>query len=186
MKNPLYDLLNQCCEKKKIVSIFSDIDSVDCFNVGIICNVSEDWTIAVCVDDLGNDIGITAIRTELIYALQYDDTYTNSIKQIWNGENVYPLQLVDVSINPLHALFHLSCEKHKLISCEINNSGNWDVMGYVQSIDGDVISFIPIDDNGKQDGVLHFCSAVLTRVEMFPARKKGCHKSSIISFPKKK
>lgn len=185
MESPLLDTLKFCRDKRTVISVFSDITDPEKFSVGMVRFANNDWTCMDCIDADGKFYGLCAVKTELIYSVISGDRYTLTVASAWNGETSDLSGIKDGDGDPLGAALSYASKKHLPADFEYADSGSWDMTGYVADVGDRVITLIPADDNGEEDGVCFTDKSVLTRVELYP-ENDGRGGSSVIMFRNKK
>ena len=165
MQSYMIQTLLSYCQKRAIVSIYSDMATPEVFRVGIILSCDTKRTVLYCLDETGLFSGIKLLLTGNIYCIQYCDAYTKEIAAKWKGEIQIPTDVFWQKSDALKALLLYWQKKDQTVSFELHNSGTWDVSGRIFSLEADAVVLNAIDDD-TGDGLCVLCYDAITEINI--------------------
>lgn len=171
MSQALLPILTKLVKKGTPVSLFSDREDVGCFGVGFLLQADDRWITLSCLDEEGRYCGLRVIATELVYNLQYDDSYTASVYRQWlfrvynDGTKRPPADRTSCGLS-LDDMLTLSKKTHSLLQFEFFDSGDWDTAGWLKDREGDALTLILADDKDVPDGMSVIDLGSVTRIDV--------------------
>lgn len=147
--------------KDKLYEIYANDIDTDTFWVGYIVGKDEEFLLIQCLDFYGNYDGITCLPNETVFSLREDTVYLKSIEKLakircTSVENVYPEKdLMNSIVEQIH--------RNKRI-CTLRLCGDdFEIDGYISSVDDETLTMSLVDDKGNNDGT---CVVELDRVSL--------------------
>lgn len=152
-KNQLINkTLQELTSLKEIVLIYTDDKDTETFSVGYILAHSQNDIIIAYVDSLGNNDGFLGKKLSDIIKLEYKSKYSTKIQKLNKLKNntIEPILLQNEFL--FVDLMIYAYKFKKIVSIELFNSGIDDVIGYVESIEGNSAKIKLINNYGEYDG----------------------------------
>ena len=154
MNDVIYEKILEICGKDEIVSIYN-YDDNEKFDVGFILAASEEYYIIKNINEEGKYNGYILGEMSNISALGVRENYLYNILVLYDmAKRRHLLKDIEGS-NLIVELLNYSKKENYIISLEVNNSGNFDVQGFISSVDEKCIIVDKINDDGKKDGYIY-------------------------------
>ncbi len=172
MIKKLYSL----CENKEKVSLYTDYNESNNFSFGTILAVNDAEIAINMLTPDGEDDGIKVIDTESVFKVEEKGQYHEKMEKLCSMHNpvTYSFNIIDDDIMKSAVLFALNEER--IASIELRDSGYFDVVGYVKSVDSDDCEIQVIDEYGYEDGICYISLYDITSIQTCSQDEKRIEK----------
>lgn len=148
----MIEQLKEICTKRKFVSIYTNSADSDRFCYGKVLSVNEEEILLYLISPDGEYDGLSVKNTNSIFRVEYGGEYERKMLSLMTEENLdYFEQYIDDNDLFLSVLI-LSQKCNKIVSVEVENSGNFCITGIVEDVNEDVCKIKQFDDYGNFDG----------------------------------
>jgi len=149
--------------KEKIVSVYSDPDSMDKFSAGFVSECTEDMVLLKHVSPIGTYDGYAVIRLENISRIDSDGIYERKLELLYSTQKQkHPKRLIRKKVNSETNLFFetlkVAQEKAFLVNVSLDSNNNQEsAIGYVKKLDKESLIIQQLSLSGVDDGetILH-------------------------------
>jgi hypothetical protein len=139
-------------EERKIVSVYTNIDDTTKFMVGYILGVNDEWFVLLSISPTGMYDGLIIDQVNRVLRMNVDSKYEKKILSL-QQDNIQETELITFRKENIMLEFLNFAEKNKhIISVEIENSGCYEIQGYINKIKHEVIIIDEISEYGENDG----------------------------------
>ncbi len=172
MINKLYDF----CTTKEKISVYTNVNEADKFIYGTILSVDENRIAINMINPNGDDDGIKAFAVNNIFRVENGGLYHKKMEKLLSLDNPpnYNINFIENDIMKSILLFAQST-KH-IVSVELCDSGYFDVVGFVSSIDKTDCEVQLIDEYGVNDGNAFISLLDITAVQLCSDDEKRIEK----------
>lgn len=152
MNDVLYEKLTCLSEEGEIISLYSNED-FEQFCVGYILKINRNYILMQHISPNGKYDGYIFKKTSDIYRVGYDESYTKKVKKLYDQECCKHEDIIIDSEDILVSFLKKASERRWIVALELNQSGLYDVQGFVLEVDEENIVIQEISDDGKYDGI---------------------------------
>ena len=151
----MLEILKELCKKEKYISLYVNVNDLECFKYGKILAVNQLFTLIEQISTSGDFDGVILKKTEKIIRIEVDSNYNKKMEILMKDKkNANPyFNSIDTNIDLRDALLKYAKDYDEVISVELADSNYYDIVGIVGKIESSVCSFFQIDDYGNSDGV---------------------------------
>lgn len=155
------DFLNRSIMNHEIVQVYHDSSSPNSSAVGIVEYLGDRDIILKQFLSNGKNDGFKVLRMEDIFKVERNTKYVKTVEKLMALNNTTHDSLPSCE-NGFQILLTYAQVKQKIVSIELNSSREYDVTGYVDSIDDSCCTIAQIDEFGEDDGTAVFDLADIT------------------------
>ena len=145
-------VLTELCSQKKMVSVYTDYNSVNKFYFGFIVAVNENEVAIHMISPDGEDDGIFVMNVNKIFRIETDGQYAKKMAKLCLNNPIFPNYFTVSDDDIMNSAISYAYDKRYVISIELNDSGFYDVVVIVVSIDDKKCKIKQIDEYGYEDG----------------------------------
>lgn len=168
-KDQMYDILLQCSEAKKLVSVFSDPHNTDKFAAGFALQLSNSHLLLGDIDPYGRYDGFSVWALDSIYMLEVDTLYHQKLSLLYQLQSSERHEVVFDSDDLLAELLNMARNQKHIVTIELCDSDLDDVQGFVASVREDVVSIHMVTRFGAPNGTCYLKKSDITHIR--------CHSS---------
>lgn len=145
-------VLKKFCENKSAVSIYTNINENNSFAFGYIIAVNESQIVIHNITPDGTDDGIKFMYVDKIFRVDEKGQYHEKMELLCQGNTLstYNLDIVEDDIKKAVVLY--AFQNKLILSITLLDSGYIDMVGYIESIDGENLKIFLVDEYGCADG----------------------------------
>ena len=160
------ELLKKHLKSNEYVSVYASPRDSKEFLFGKILAVDEDFFAFLGFDVDGAFGGVEIRRIDNVTNIETKGMYIEKMKKLIDGNGLDVINTLTFGGEILADALKYSQKNKRVVSIEINTSGNYDVVGIVESIDGDMCKVSSIDNYGFSDGYAEFCIGDITMMTL--------------------
>lgn len=138
-------------KESKLLGVYCNLDT-DTFNVGKLIAYDEKYLLLDSVGEDGKAEGLLVYKNEYIAKVETDTEYLSKLEKLIEDDTEYT---VAPNADLFEWVIRYSVENHKMIDCEIDNSGYCNASGYILSSEGGVCVIEQIEQGGRRDGKVY-------------------------------
>ena len=157
----MLDIIRNCAEKNKVVSMYFNKEDNQVHSTGYIHRYNEDEIIMAHINPRGEYDGFILDRVDNIYRIESDGAYERKIKRLYKLKKQKHEAVKCKGKSLLADLLDFAKSKEYLISLEL---GNDSVTGILDHYDDSCIYLNAIDAYGNPDGTSVICIEQLVTV----------------------
>lgn len=140
-------------KSQKLVSLYSNIENKDAFNVGFIVDYDSEFILLNSISQYGKYDGILLIYIDDIFRIDTDSKYGNKLLKLLNNEEITNYEFKKVG-SCIEKIFSYAKENDSIISISFFDSDNKsDIIGKVKSYDNNEVEICCYDEYGEIDGI---------------------------------
>lgn len=161
------DLLSQLIDSHRndrVILIFTNPDATRNFSAGV---VSEIFDYEVIINHYlanGNYDGFHVKKISNIYRIETHTKYAKKIEILRQLTNAIHERVDDVKEDGFSTMLHYALKHKKVVTIELCDSDNNDVIGFVKQINDPYITISMLDENGEFDGETVFLIEHITHI----------------------
>ena len=160
------NLLKKYLNSNEYVCLYANPRDSKKFFFGKILAVDENFFAFLTLDDDGTFKGIEIRLIDEVGRIETKSAYVEKMKKLIDGNGLDVINTLTFGGEILADALKYSQKNKRVVSIEINTSGNYDVVGIVESIDGDMCKVSSIDNYGFSDGYAEFCIGDITKMTL--------------------
>ncbi|MCL2696292.1 MAG: hypothetical protein FWE69_08210 [Clostridiales bacterium] len=143
--------LREMMETNSYVSLYKDRDNLSVFAFGTIVACNDELFILASFDPNGANDGLQLCKTDTVCTIEYGDLYARKMEKLINH---YESKHEDYHFQDDFILELLEYSKMNvfIVRIEICDSGHFDVIGLVDSLNEEGCRILQIDQYGSKDG----------------------------------
>lgn len=165
MNDQMYEELLDISSKRKMVSIYSNIEETENFCVGFIIGINEDDMVMQHIAPNGFYDGYILIKANKIYRIECDGLYQAKINKLYSTKTRKHDNIILSGKNLVVSLLELAKENNYIVSLILYDSGLKDIQGFVLNIDELNANISLITQYGANDGISNVDTGCITRIE---------------------
>lgn len=147
------EMLENFKKNKKLVSLYSNVESKDAFNVGFIVDYDSKFLLLNSISEYGKYDGILLIYIDDIFRIDIDSNYENKLLRLLNNKEITNYKFKKIG-SCIEKLFNYAKENNSIISISFFDSDyKSDVIGKVKSYNTNLVEICCYDEYGKVDGI---------------------------------
>jgi len=161
------DKLSMLTESKnttKLTAIYTDVDDLEKFAVGIIVACNNKHFILSSVTRSGSNDGLVLFETDSIIMQEFDSKYINKIKILCNNCHFKPSYMPCCTDNLLYDILLFAKENQFICSIELNHTGYYDCIGTIINLDDSYCTLNSITADGESNGVCYIPICNITKI----------------------
>lgn len=148
----LSEVLNQAKLNGEIVALYGDRDETTKFEVGYIVEFDKDYFILERVTPAGKSDGYLLDRMQSIYHVELGTLYLKKMLRLINYNGIKRQKNLFDKNDLLLSFIKFAFQDKKIMSIELCDSSNRDIIGRVKKFDSDSCTVTQITDFGEQNG----------------------------------
>ncbi|MDO4398572.1 MAG: hypothetical protein Q4C21_09245 [Oscillospiraceae bacterium] len=160
------ELLKKYTNSNEYVCVYASPKNSSGFSFGKILAVDEDFFAFLELDVDGAFDGVEIRLIDEVGRIETKSAYVEKMKKLIDGNGLDVINTLTFGGEVLADALKYSQKNKRVVSIEINTSGNYDVVGIVESIDGDMCKVSSIDNYGLSDGYAEFCIGDITKMTL--------------------
>ena len=160
------NLLKKYLNSNEYVCLYANPRDSKKFFFGKILAVDENFFAFLTLDDDGTFKGIEIRLIDEVGRIETKSAYVEKMKKLIDGNGLDVINTLTFGGEILADALKYSQKNKRVVSIEINTSGNYDVVGIVESTDGDMCKVSSIDNYGFSDGYAEFCIGDITMMTL--------------------
>ena len=146
-------MLENFKKNKKLVSLYSNVENKDAFNVGFIVDYDSKFLLLNSISEYGKYDGILLIYIDDIFRIDIDSNYENKLLRLLNNKEITNYKFKKIG-SCIEKLFNYAKENNSIISISFFDSDyKSDVIGKVKSYNTNLVEICCYDEYGKVDGI---------------------------------
>ena len=147
------EMLENFKKNKKLVSLYSNVENKDAFNVGFIVDYDSKFLLLNSISEYGKNDGILLIYIDDIFRIDIDSNYENKLLRLLNNKEITNYKFKKIG-SCIEKLFNYAKENNSIISISFFDSDyKSDVIGKVKSYNTNLVEICCYDEYGKVDGI---------------------------------
>lgn len=147
------EMLENFKKNKKLVSLYSNVESKDAFNVEFIVDYDSKFLLLNSISEYGKYDGILLIYIDDIFRIDIDSNYENKLLRLLNNKEITNYKFKKIG-SCIEKLFNYAKENNSIISISFFDSDyKSDVIGKVKSYNTNLVEICCYDEYGKVDGI---------------------------------
>lgn len=159
----MLEVLNEICEQKKNVAIYTNIHNTSKFIFGRILAVNEDDIVIDMISPDGKFDGILATKIDKIYRIELDGQYAEKMKKLCPKDRSYS-EIIFETNDLKYDLLSYAFESKGVLSIELIDSENYDIVGFVDELSDKQCKIKQVDEYGFKDGYSYIDIADITEI----------------------
>lgn len=136
----------------ELISLYTDINNTTKFEVGYIADFNEDDFILERISPEGKYDGYLFGKTQSIYRVELDSIYLNKILKLMKYNGMTRRKNSFEHNNLLLSFMKFAYEDKKILSIELFESDNQDIVGRVDKFDSDHCTIMQTSESGELNG----------------------------------
>lgn len=145
------NLLKKICESNELISIYANPSDSEGYVLGYILKIDEENLLLKNISSFGKYNGISCIRLENIFKIEYNTKYVNAIKKMISKDDEN--KKIDENFEFILIDLLKYIKKNKMVcSIELLNSDLIDATGFVNCIEKEYIIINSVTESGDLDG----------------------------------
>ncbi len=160
------NLLKKYLNSNEYVCVYANPNNPSVFLFGKILAVDEDFFAFLELDVDGAFDGVEIRLIDEVGRIETKGAYVEKMKKLIDGNGLDVINTLTFGGGVVVDTLKYSQKNKRVVSIEINTSGNYDVVGIVESIDGDMCKVSSIDNYGFSDGYAEFCIGDITMMTL--------------------
>lgn len=154
-------------KRKELLGIYTNYQDSTKFAAGYILASDDQFVLLGHIDPKGNYDGYIVKKIESIYLVEQGGKYLQTIGKLFKSKEQradWGIKRKKGKLDILLMLFNYAKENQLIISLELVDSGNEDVMGYIVDIEDNSIVCQTVDDYGGKGAIAYFDVRNITHV----------------------
>lgn len=159
----MYDKLLWLKSSGSFVSVYYDADEPSKFLFGTIDALDEEFVLLALYTVTGAPAGLKMIPVDVILRIEYGDRYAERMKKLIGNVAYVP---TGVNEPVLESMLDYCKKCGRVAAIELNDSGDDDVLGIVESVTDTLVTVKQIDVYGEEDGRTVFLIDDVSGIEL--------------------
>lgn len=148
----MFKILTELCSSKKLASFYTNYREMNKFTFGRILQVNENEIAIQSLSPDGDDDGITVMNIENIFRVETDSDYSKKMSTLCSDKTLVKYNIAADRDNILNSVLSYVLSEKQVAAIELINSGNDDIVGFVESISNGECKVRQVNDYGFEDG----------------------------------
>ena len=158
------NLLKKYLNSNEYVCVYANPNNSSLFSFGKILAVDEDFFAFLELDVDGAFDGVEIRLIDEVGRIETKGAYVEKMKKLIDGNGLDVIDTLRFGGEVVADTLKYSQKNKRVVSIELNKSGNYDVVGIVESTDGGICKVALIDKYGFSDGYAEFRAGDITMV----------------------
>ena len=147
----MIEKIKELKEKQEVCNIYHDENDTLRFSVGFILGYDEKFFVIESIDPNGKSDGFKCGLMDSIIKIESSTNYTNNIGKLFKFYEQNRNNLI-VNEDMVLDLLNFAKQNNKICSIILCESNNDDIVGFVESVENDLLNIRQINENGENDG----------------------------------
>ncbi len=160
------ELLKKYTNSNEYVCVYASPKNSSGFSFGKILAVDEDFFAFLELDVDGAFDGVEIRLIDEVRRIETKGAYVEKMKKLIDGNGLDVIDTLRFGGEVVADTLKYSQKNKRVVSIELKTSGNYDVVGIVESTDGDMCKVSSIDNYGFSDGYAEFCIGDITMMTL--------------------
>ena len=166
--------MNKLKKNNKYISIYTDIDDTTRFMFGKLLGCDDTYFLVSSFTPTGKNDGIVVKLISDIIKIELDGQYSKKMMELISDDN----EVFDISDydDIVYSVLSDAKNNNRIISIELSESGNEDVIGLPVEISDNICKTLLIDQYGYDDGYALFDVRDITQISAFSEHENSLEK----------
>ena len=160
------NLLKKYLNSNEYVCLYANPRDSKKFFFGKILAVDENFFAFLTLDDDGTFKGIEIRLIDEVGRIETKSAYVEKMKKLIDGNGLDVIDTLRFGGEIVADVLKYSQKNKRIVSIELDSSDYYDVIGIVESIDGNICKVSLVDDYGFSDGYAEFCTGDITMMTL--------------------
>ena len=148
----MLQLLNQLSGQKQYACFYTNKDKISSFIFGRVLGVNDKHIALYMLSPEGQYDGLLIKRTSSIYRVDWDDQYTQEMKEKIKLNQLPSRELALRDDAFMKSLLSFAKDSKEIVSIELLDSGYDDIVGFVEQVRDETCVIQQINCDGQTDG----------------------------------
>lgn len=157
------DLLRRCQEDKKLIGVYTNLQDLSKFDVGVALAVDDDFLILSSVSKYGKLNGLLLIELDSVVRIDEDSVYLRKINALMRYYNEKP-DVFTADQYLVYSLLEFCHTNNRIAAIDLLDSGTYDAVGFVDELDTERCIIKQVSEFGKNDGISTILLADITSI----------------------
>ncbi len=157
--------LKEIRDKNIFASVYTNGYNTSKFLFGKVLYVDAEWFVMYLLLPDGNYDGIMLKSVGDVFRIELDSCYNQRMQKLMQTKALPEID-IEFQENALMSLLNFAQNKKQLVSLELLSSGEWDVIGKVDSVLHDICVIKQFDVDGNEDGKSYISIKDITQLSM--------------------
>lgn len=158
--------LEQAEESSHMISIYSDKKNTDSFSVGFISACNEEDYILKSISPRGGYDGYCLRKTGYIFKIEFDGPYERKIQTLVMHKRVRHEEFDFGYEDLIKSILEFALQKQYAVAIELLDSGYFDCIGFITSIEDEYCMIFKLDKYGGQNGAAVIELSDITKINV--------------------
>ncbi len=159
----MHTALKETIDKGRFASVYTDAYNTANFMFGKALYVDEDWFVMYLIAPNGDFDGIFLQSVADIFRIELGSNYEKRMQVLMQSSSL-PEVDIEFGENALLSLLKYAQRHKQLVSVELLDSGEWDIIGKIDSLSQNNCILKAFTTDGIEDGVSHIKIADITKI----------------------
>ena len=150
----MINILKDLIKTQELAEIYPNRET-DVFEVGNIVALNDKTFAFRSFSINGDQIGIVAYSVDNVFQVQTKTKYIEKIKKLCSEEVYSDIDKEIDENNIMESLLKIALNKKEIISGKLKGNNDYNFIGFIESIDGDELKCVMIDEYGYEDGFFY-------------------------------
>ena len=146
------EIMDQAKLADELVAVYTDLNNTTKFEVGYIVDFDENYYILKRVSPQGEDDGYLLGKTKYIYRVELDTLYLKKMLKLIKYYGITRQKTFFEHDDLLLSFMKFAYQDKKIMSIELFESENQDIVGYVSKFNSDNCTVMQITESGDSNG----------------------------------
>ena len=161
----IFETICMLAGESKPVSLYSDKEDTEHFSCGYILGATQEDVVLCSITPNGLYDGFLVLKTANIFAVEYDDQYTQKIQALYTArEQKHPHLSFVENDNLMKNVLQYARDHSLVVSIELFDSQLDNIQGLVKEVDDEYLYVMQLDDSGCADGKICVLMEAVTSV----------------------
>ncbi len=151
--NVFMEQLTALLKSKEMLQIYTNFGDTQKFSVGFVYALTSTEILIAHVTPYGKYDGYIVKQLKDIYRIETQSKYINKLKKLYSHEKKEHTVIEQTHNSLVSDLLSFAYHNQKIVSLELLESDNDDIIGFVDSLQSGLARISTIDEYGKSDGV---------------------------------
>lgn len=159
-------IIEKALKEGKIISIYDEQNNSNVFSAGIVKGFTKEEIIIKKLNKEGKFDGTMIMKINNIVRIQYDGVYEKKLQILSTLKIENEIKEIEFDFNkhPILEILKTAKKYNKIVNIVIDEDAN-EIIGYVNSIEGDFLEINTITIDGFSDGITIFKISNIQRID---------------------